>query len=1183
MHRTNLSNRTANQYQESIAPEYYHSRENKQMKTMARTSIKSRKEHCFTSTGGLLFFAAALSTILAPQNGNTHIHHHSVVPIMSAMAWSPSYSGLNGYGLGSRSLAKNPALSEFYPHQPSLGWGASASTMMAWTTQSSSSFSALHMSSSDEAPQPLATEGDWSAYLDETVTPSKVYYFNHNTGESLWEPPTPTFPDKFLADLSSSSSPSPNSGGDGGGGQAVMSEPSSSTPNNESGRTLYEILGVPPTASRSDIKRAYLELAKEFHPDAIAKRGGDPSETNEFNEIARAWMILSEDDLRRKYDSEVGLLFDGEQEGEGEDDASFFPAASNNNATSTTNTTTFGTASPPPPPRSTAATITTPPPSRNKFEKNPVLKVKKEIASAEGDLFSRNKFEKNPVLKAKKEISKVTSSSNPMFPPPPPPPPLRKPMGEVEVEEEGRNVAGQQASMETERGAWPDAIQVDKPSEEDIPLNTNTFSNKGPSKTQRTTSNIREKERMNRLQGMGGVGGMMGGPPPVENTTNAVPQQGGGVNEDQVKFEKEFQNSLQNNLQQQQQQQQQGTMSEPKPMYDGDQQQRTTSNIREKQRMDSLQNMGGGFGGGGGGGGGMMGNAPDGSTPDLQRGMMQSMGGGGGGNNMMGQASGPPVGGNTPDLQQVTNELKQMYEAEMERLKNEMIEKANATQAEQLRQMEESHRAELQRVQSEMEAAMSKKMESEMNMLSQKHANEMNQMKKDAEAQSAMELSRVKTVANQEREAEVKKAMTTLKEKHAADIAKLQANMSSSANSSQAEQMRQLNASHQKELQHVKNDAKALAARELDEHIKKIAQTHAYQIEGLRKELTIKYDAKIDRIQKEANDRLGKELERGIQLLKNEHSKEINNLRRELAAASSAEDQMKKMSVSHEADMKRLRASLEINAARNLEAETKKLSDSHSAEMAKLQKEMMASSEERIKRIQTEAESRRADDVEKATQSLNRSHAADMERLKAENSKQAAAMKAAQSDEIKRLATATETLKEEHVKNLTSEIQKLKRDLESKDGEIESLQLDLQERDEDVSILVPEVARLQELNNALQQTNENLNTQPASVQSKNDELVAKLERDLQAKNNKIADLEAKVNSISAANNGATPEFGSSKELQSSVRNNVSGNRDQSGQSTGTMKQSPAATVSPAGASPNVIGEFGGSSRRLGRN
>ena len=41
--------------------------------------------------------------------------------------------------------------------------------------------------------EPLAEEGAWQAFLDEETT-GLIYYFDSKTGESLWEPPTDTFP-----------------------------------------------------------------------------------------------------------------------------------------------------------------------------------------------------------------------------------------------------------------------------------------------------------------------------------------------------------------------------------------------------------------------------------------------------------------------------------------------------------------------------------------------------------------------------------------------------------------------------------------------------------------------------------------------------------------------------------------------------------------------------------------------------------------------------------------------------------------------------------------------------------------------------------------------------------------------------------------------------------------------------
>jgi protein phosphatase PTC7 len=47
------------------------------------------------------------------------------------------------------------------------------------------------------APEILAEEGTWQAFLDEETT-GLIYYFDSATGESLWEPPNDTFPDVIL-------------------------------------------------------------------------------------------------------------------------------------------------------------------------------------------------------------------------------------------------------------------------------------------------------------------------------------------------------------------------------------------------------------------------------------------------------------------------------------------------------------------------------------------------------------------------------------------------------------------------------------------------------------------------------------------------------------------------------------------------------------------------------------------------------------------------------------------------------------------------------------------------------------------------------------------------------------------------------------------------------------------------
>src|SRR3546814_412374 len=62
---------------------------------------------------------------------------------------------------------------------------------------------------------------------------------------------------------------------------------------------LYSLLGVNRGASDAEVKKAYRKLAKELHPD---RNKDNPTATERFSEVARAYEILSDSDKRAQYD-----------------------------------------------------------------------------------------------------------------------------------------------------------------------------------------------------------------------------------------------------------------------------------------------------------------------------------------------------------------------------------------------------------------------------------------------------------------------------------------------------------------------------------------------------------------------------------------------------------------------------------------------------------------------------------------------------------------------------------------------------------------------------------------------------------------------------------------------------------------------------------------------------------------
>jgi molecular chaperone DnaJ len=71
----------------------------------------------------------------------------------------------------------------------------------------------------------------------------------------------------------------------------------------------YEVLGVSPSATEDEIKKAFRALARQYHPDA---NQADPAAAERFKEINEAYETLRDPERRRRYD-----MFGAQGEGAG--------------------------------------------------------------------------------------------------------------------------------------------------------------------------------------------------------------------------------------------------------------------------------------------------------------------------------------------------------------------------------------------------------------------------------------------------------------------------------------------------------------------------------------------------------------------------------------------------------------------------------------------------------------------------------------------------------------------------------------------------------------------------------------------------------------------------------------------------------------------------------------------------
>ncbi|XP_014873489.1 uncharacterized protein LOC106936800 [Poecilia latipinna] len=85
----------------------------------------------------------------------------------------------------------------------------------------------------------------------------------------------------------------------------------------------YDVLEVPTTATKAQIKTAYYKQSFAFHPD---RNPGSAEATDRFSEISEAYTVLGDKVLRKKYD--LGLLSPSDLSGRGKPSTGVFTGRS---------------------------------------------------------------------------------------------------------------------------------------------------------------------------------------------------------------------------------------------------------------------------------------------------------------------------------------------------------------------------------------------------------------------------------------------------------------------------------------------------------------------------------------------------------------------------------------------------------------------------------------------------------------------------------------------------------------------------------------------------------------------------------------------------------------------------------------------------------------------------------------
>lgn len=80
-----------------------------------------------------------------------------------------------------------------------------------------------------------------------------------------------------------------------------------STSSSKAAKSHYDSLGITPAATQAQVKTAYYNLSKVYHPD---RNDGSETSSRKFREVTAAYEVLGNVNLRKMYDKGKKFAFE---------------------------------------------------------------------------------------------------------------------------------------------------------------------------------------------------------------------------------------------------------------------------------------------------------------------------------------------------------------------------------------------------------------------------------------------------------------------------------------------------------------------------------------------------------------------------------------------------------------------------------------------------------------------------------------------------------------------------------------------------------------------------------------------------------------------------------------------------------------------------------------------------------